>query len=139
MGVLPGRSIAKARGWGFLCLQRGQQLRPISAGFQVLIRKGGMQRGPLGIPQHRCAVRCSLFLLSFGALQDSAFPFLASNRIWKGKQKQVPTSKDRLHLGGACLGHTHHTEVEGAEVPRKPIPVPMASKWSSTYQCELKD
>lgn len=38
---------------------------------------------------------------------------LASNRKCKGKQKQVPTSKDRLHLGGTCLGHTHH-KVEGA-------------------------
>lgn len=36
------------------------------------------------------------------------YPFLASNKKCKGEKKQVPTSKDRLHLGGACLGHTHH-------------------------------
>lgn len=46
MGVMPGRSSAKARGWGSLCLHCGQRLRPIFAGFQVLIRKGGMQKGP---------------------------------------------------------------------------------------------
>lgn len=50
--VLPGGSCAKARGWGSLCLHHGQRLRPISAGFQGLIRKGGVQKGPLCIPQH---------------------------------------------------------------------------------------
>lgn len=111
-GVLPGRSCAKARGWGSLCLQSGQRLRPISAGFQGLIRKGGMQKGPPHIPQHLlstalCLSRCLLEHLR-------TRPLRASNRMCKGKQKQVLTSQDRLHLVGACQGHTHHTEVQGA-------------------------
>lgn len=125
--VLPGRSTAKARGWGSLCLHRGQRLRPISAGFQVLIRKGGMQKGP---SLHSSA---PLFVLLAVFLEHQrTLPLLASNRICKGKQKQALTSNDRLHLGGACFSHTHHTEVEGAEVPRQPTPVTMVSKWSST-------
>lgn len=66
MDVLPEGLSAKARGWGSPCLHRGQRLRPIFAGFQVLIRKGGVQRGPFGTPQ--CS--CLLFSLSFGAWQD---------------------------------------------------------------------
>lgn len=51
-GCAARKELCQARGWGSLCLHRGQRLRPISAGFQGLIRKGGVQKGPLRIPQH---------------------------------------------------------------------------------------
>lgn len=127
MDGLPGRRSARGqRRGGSPQLWTSQRLSPIFAGWQLLIRKGGLQRRPFSIPQQGCLLPCPLSRLPAISWSAVGLPLFVSNGKCRDRMKHVAGKQES---GCFLMGLVKPMGFLGA--PRNSSPVPLVYKGGS--------